>query len=550
MESPELPECPVCLQTYNGDYTIPRVLACGHTTCETCLKNLPQKYPQTIRCPACTQLIKFPSQGPSFLPKNIELLRLIPNSTQSPQKPLNYTPQFDYLPRLWSDEFYSKWKNWILPENGVLVEDKEKGHGFLQESNTKVRLFNVVDALLPSKQNETVFELNYVARVMNLLYGMEEQVIEELNSVLNICSKHCRVCKAYGLWLDLKDGVFYLVCEKLNGTILDHFPQFENGLAKELLACFSMIGTEMCEIVVASQLGNSILGCLSLSCFELDDFGHVNMNLTDILLTRRTIHNSVMETKIGEKDIGTLVSELFKNEIFISPEIMFEMLKKEGLEVDCGSYVSSLVYRSDIWSLTCVLLRLLIGKLFVDELVDNVVEFVSKQGQENNFSGLYLGLMEKVGSLLGTKLGEEFEPLQQILCRCLNFEPENRPLVIDLWKCVRELILGHKFEAMVRLDNCIHEKDRGRCLVLFDLPLAFEKMSRVRNGSGENGSQSKDMMAERDFVEGLLDGHIKVKDMKGHLDCVSGLAVGGVYCVVLVVKFVDCFMIYSGVDIC
>ncbi|GMP61737.1 hypothetical protein CsSME_00024086 [Camellia sinensis var. sinensis] len=77
MELSESPECPVCLQPYDGDSTTPRVLACGHSACQTCLKLLPQPFPHTICCPACTQLVKYPHpQGPSALPKNIDLLCL------------------------------------------------------------------------------------------------------------------------------------------------------------------------------------------------------------------------------------------------------------------------------------------------------------------------------------------------------------------------------------------------------------------------------------------------------------------------------------------
>lgn len=74
MELPEPPECPVCLQPYDSTSTTPRVLACGHSACDNCLPRLPQPFPHTVRCPACTQLVKF--QGPSSLPKNIDLLRL------------------------------------------------------------------------------------------------------------------------------------------------------------------------------------------------------------------------------------------------------------------------------------------------------------------------------------------------------------------------------------------------------------------------------------------------------------------------------------------
>ncbi|GKV02568.1 hypothetical protein SLEP1_g14995 [Rubroshorea leprosula] len=83
-------ECSVCLQPYDGEYTIPRVLACGHTACESSLSNIPQKFPQAIRCPACTVVVKLPPQGLSLLPKSIDLLRLITASPlQNLPKPID-----------------------------------------------------------------------------------------------------------------------------------------------------------------------------------------------------------------------------------------------------------------------------------------------------------------------------------------------------------------------------------------------------------------------------------------------------------------------------
>ncbi|KAJ6762211.1 hypothetical protein OIU74_024826 [Salix koriyanagi] len=165
MESPELPECPVCLSTYDGECTIPRVLPCGHTTCESCLKNIPQKYPLTIRCPACTQLVKYPSQqGPSSLPKNIDLLRLIQQlQDHNPQKPNNKI-QID-KPVLAQDfDFF------VSPLcDDVFVEDKERGYGLLKEGNkkVKVKLFKVGNdgGLLSGKVKGCVFKLSYVAKV-------------------------------------------------------------------------------------------------------------------------------------------------------------------------------------------------------------------------------------------------------------------------------------------------------------------------------------------------------------------------------------------------
>lgn len=138
------PECPVCLQIYDGSGTVPRVLPCGHSACETCLGQLPQRFPQTIRCPACTQLVKFPSPGgPSSLPKNIDLLRLCDNPIEPREPPRgeicrggnesdvkekcknavnSRTHQQFFLPHSWSDEFYDKWRKLILQQNAISVK--------------------------------------------------------------------------------------------------------------------------------------------------------------------------------------------------------------------------------------------------------------------------------------------------------------------------------------------------------------------------------------------------------------------------------------------
>ncbi|XP_031391638.1 uncharacterized protein LOC116203830 isoform X4 [Punica granatum] len=132
-ESSLSPECPVCLQVYDGSDTVPRVLPCGHSACQSCLGQLPERFPQTIRCPACTQLVKFPSsRGPSSLPKNIDLLRLCGDPSgrgngDGDEKLLNSEndrphQQF-FLPDSWSNEFYTKWRELILPQDAISVQE-------------------------------------------------------------------------------------------------------------------------------------------------------------------------------------------------------------------------------------------------------------------------------------------------------------------------------------------------------------------------------------------------------------------------------------------
>ncbi|GAB4862106.1 hypothetical protein Ancab_037358 [Ancistrocladus abbreviatus] len=138
----EPPECPVCLQAYDGDSTTPRVLPCGHSACETCLPQLPNPHPHTIRCPACTQLVK--CHVATALPKNIDLLRvslhlldLNPTSQRQPRKESRrQRPRF--IPQIWSEELYSAWKDWVLPKDDVLLERRTQEVGIFSVSEAKL----------------------------------------------------------------------------------------------------------------------------------------------------------------------------------------------------------------------------------------------------------------------------------------------------------------------------------------------------------------------------------------------------------------------------
>ncbi|KAG5128125.1 hypothetical protein JHK82_028960 [Glycine max] len=126
----ESPECPVFLQSFDERDAIPRVLSCGHSVCEACLAELPQRYQDTIRCPACSQL-----------------------------------------------------KDWILPHDAVLTDDhcigwfsSTKGRGCFGV-NRSVSLAPIV--CFPPR-DRSKFRFSYVAWVIKCLEGLNEGVKEEL----------------------------------------------------------------------------------------------------------------------------------------------------------------------------------------------------------------------------------------------------------------------------------------------------------------------------------------------------------------------------------
>ena len=74
--------CPICRK----DYENPRILPCGHTVCEDCLRGLLEKDETSWVCPECTTEYMAVDGVRSF-PKNKYMLAIIKRRTPTPQKP-------------------------------------------------------------------------------------------------------------------------------------------------------------------------------------------------------------------------------------------------------------------------------------------------------------------------------------------------------------------------------------------------------------------------------------------------------------------------------
>ncbi|XP_062021330.1 uncharacterized protein LOC133737868 [Rosa rugosa] len=542
MELPELPECPVCLQNYDGASTIPRVLGCGHSACEVCLAKLPHRYPETIRCPACTQLVKYPQNGAAALPKNIDLLSLSlslsppqnpnPNS-DDPRKPRQQSADeevFKFLPRLWSDEFYSAWKDWVVGYDAVLVEKEERAR--LCDSGAAVGLVQVgfLERLGDSK-----FEFSYNVRVMKCLSEMTEEERRELGLLLRGSGRQCRrIGKVYGFWGNVEDGVLYLVCESQNGRFEEKLRGLRNGdgFGRDGLCGFGVIGMEVCEAVMGLHSEGFVGGGFGVSCFGFDEFGHVFVDLNEVLVMGRKVWRSVGDSVsgrkgIGAEEMGVMFGSLLKDEAFVSMEVLFEVLKKEGIAVECESSKYMVGYGSDVWSLACVLLSLLLGKEFSEEI-----------GNMNHICdhSMYASWIERVGDLLDSRLGSEYASLRVTLCKCLNYDPASRPLVIDVMICIRELIIKPQYDIMAGLERPVKENSTSCCLILGELCQMPKKMSETQKehelqgkevGGGADFDQVDEGRSENGFVDGLAEGKVKSKVLQGHRDSITALAVGG-----------------------
>lgn len=516
-------ECPVCLQSYDGDQTIPRVLNCGHSACESCLSLLPQIHDLTIRCPSCNVLVKLPSLGPTSLPKNIDLLRLLNHSDQpKPTKPYKSTSlpsRFHFLPPSWSRELYSHWSPFILQRDAILqfkVPEDGSSLSLATLNDRSVSLFKVA-CIVP----DSVFKYGYVGSIIKCLAYMTEQCRDHLDTVV-------RFSGVLGFWADLDGGCLFLVCQKLRLGL-------ENwdgcGFGDSRLCLFANMGMEICEELIGLNRKGLVAGCLGFSSFDFDNFGHLHLDVNDVLATGGKIAKR-FESK---QEVGVLLCDLLKRNVFFAPEVLFELLGRKGI----GEFEFAVDYSSDVWSVASVLIRILVGEMFTEEMVGYVHCASTEVNEENSLDwlvGMYTGWMDKVSSLLRVKLGAEVEFLQQMFCSCLIFEATSRPSLIDVWKCIRRLIVEPEFDNIINSDNAVNIQKKSGCLVLSEICLLPKQngqtqgkdgLSQAENSTGAD-STGVEAAGDANLIEGISEKKLKFKILKGHLDCVTGLAVGGI----------------------
>ncbi|KFK44267.1 hypothetical protein AALP_AA1G236000 [Arabis alpina] len=528
----EPPECPVCLQCYDGDYTVPRVLACGHTACEECLINLPKKFPNTIRCPACTVLVKFPPQGPSALPKNIDLLRLFPSSSQiTLESNRNSKKSVEFVTRLWSDDFYATWKDRILPHDAVSVEGSDFALcGCLKDDST-VSLLQV--ALFSRDDCDSVLKYSYVQRMMSCLWGMREEERNEIDVIISVEQRG--VSKVIGLWGDLKNGVLYLVGEKqLTGFLSEEF----DYLTEDDTSFFAIIGMQICEALLSLHKEGIFIGCLSVSCVKFDEFGNAFVDLIELLVTGRNVYRLIAEETssfskpVGALEMGMFLVGLLKKGIFMSSEVLFEFLKEQDVLIKNASSKDLVSYSSDVWPVCFLLLKLVLGKRFSEELIESVNRGDRKGCDEGieDFLLLYTDFTEKLSSRVESELGGTFIPIIKILSQCCCLDPQTRPALTDLWKCIRELVVYPRFSSMNGLSKPFSGKRKEYSLVLGELCRLVEVGSKELEEElpgMENDTEAEEGKVDIDFVGRVAEGKMKSKDMRRHQDSVTGLAVGG-----------------------
>ncbi|MCE3216888.1 hypothetical protein HAX54_008936, partial [Datura stramonium] len=127
--------------------------------------------------------------------------------------------------------------------------------------------------------------------------------------------------------------------------------------------------------------------------------------------------------------------------------------------------------------------------------------------------------------------------MKEILLKCLEYNPENRPLISELWNFLRVLVIKSKLDEAKDLKQEKRMENLCNCLILGELCQSINKVSKqsprcpydtsaVENANSEKADGVENFGADKDVLGGISCGQVKCIDLKGHLNCITGLAIG------------------------
>ncbi|KAI0511627.1 hypothetical protein KFK09_012257 [Dendrobium nobile] len=517
----EPPECPVCLQPYEfaGD-SVPRVLPCGHSTCESCLCALPRRpaAPSTVRCPACNILVRIPDLGPSALPKNIDLLRFCSPDYRSLDIETSPNP---------------------IP-NQILIPISSHSPGPKTSTpNGKTWFFPMIPSLQsPSSLDWELPLLLFTLHPPPIGTQMGEDRMNQLRLLMN-ASSSCRrgISRVFGLWMDPEEEIsrLFIVCERFEKGGLDVLTEKMN--INDVVA-FAMMAMEMCEAVMTLHSECIVCGCLLPDCFVFDEHGHCILDLSRVLVSGKRIHVTSGCTSVSD------------SAIFASPEVVVS-LQGSLSSSDCG-FDDFVGYGSDVWSLACAIAMILLGDAMLgNELFqgfcDNFARGPSGHFKEILFDHYEVWKENLVSKLEALLLETKLESLLQVLTSSLSYQPQNRPQVKELWSCIRSLLTKTQVASLAAMDASEVKENFVICLIIGDMylmpPETDNLSTKLATGAalvehfnvGQvcTGIHMVECMnqdeVDAEHSERLDDNDFNSISIDAHHDCITALAVGGGY---------------------
>ncbi|KAM3404193.1 hypothetical protein ACQJBY_007339 [Aegilops geniculata] len=538
----EPPECPVCLSPFDAASVVPRVIPCGHSLCGSCISSLPpasaSAAASSLRCPLCSQCVPFSrALGPSSLPKNLALLSLLPSlpnpspprtagaasASASAARPLPL-PLHAAHSRL-----LARFRHAILPESASPLHSSPPGHppaGFVLGSIacdlgapwfcSRGHPVSLLPIDAPAggalTQEAAFYRPSHAARVIAAIDALSSAAREEMLDLVAASTRLARrVCRVYGAWMGPEAATLWLVSERHTPG----FPLLLNERSDELetVARIGALGMEVCEALMGLHGEGLVLGCLRLDCFRLDHFGRCLLDLNEALALCRGVRSGVCLSMDGA---------------LVAPEMT--AILRDATRMRSHDFNGLIGRNSDVWLLGCILVALVTG----DEQL----------AAGWNTDGPYDDWQKEVLTRLDAALvGTQLEPLAATTALCLSYEPECRPEIADVWKCIRGSQMKPGADALAPADDIVAQKS-FRCLLLGELSSMcssravesddmvqpsqdFDDKNSTPDDESNCGFSNGESVCTAGTDEPQRNGVFKSSTLLAHRDCVTGLAIGG-----------------------
>uniref|UniRef100_A0ACD5U3C5 Uncharacterized protein n=1 Tax=Avena sativa TaxID=4498 RepID=A0ACD5U3C5_AVESA len=536
----EPPECPVCLSPFDAASVVPRVLPCGHSLCGSCISSLPPASASaaaaSLRCPLCSQCVPFSRAiGPSSLPKNLALLSLLPSlPNPSPARAAGSGAASAAHPlplplHAAHSRLFARFRHAILPESASPLHSALPG-----PTPTGLVLGSIASdlgppwfclkghpvSLLPVKvpargapsQGGAFYRPSHGSRVVAAIDSLSGVARDEMLDLVAATARLARlVCRVYGAWMGPEAATLWLVSE-LHTPGIPHLVD-ESSDKLEMVRRIRTIGMEVCEALMGLHGEGLVMGCLRLDCFSLDRFGRCLLDLNEVLALCRAVRAGVCLPKGGA---------------LVSPEMAAVL--SDAARMRSHDFDGLIGCSSDVWLLGCILVALVTGD-------EQLAAGWNTDGSHEDWQKEVLARLD--AALIGTQL----EPLAAITMSCLSYEPEDRPEIAHVWKCIGASWMKPGGDAFDVADDLVAQKS-FRCLLLGELSsmgfapaVESDHKLQASRGSDENSSTPDNeinhncMNNESVFSAGVdevqCDRVFKSSTLLAHRDCVTGLAIGG-----------------------
>uniref|UniRef100_A0A452Z5K7 Protein kinase domain-containing protein n=1 Tax=Aegilops tauschii subsp. strangulata TaxID=200361 RepID=A0A452Z5K7_AEGTS len=363
---------------------------------------------------------------------------------------------------------------------------------------------------------------SHAARVIAAIDALSSAAREEMLDLVAASTRLARrVCGVYGAWMGPEAATLWLVSERHTPGV----PPLLNERSDELetVARIGAVGMEVCEALMGLHGEGMVLGCLRLDCFRLDHFGRCLLDLNEVLALCRGVRAGVCLSMDGA---------------LVAPEMT--AILRDATWMRSHDFDGLIGRNSDVWLLGCILVALVTGD-------ERLAAGWNTDGSYDDWQKEVLARLD--AALVGTQL----EPLVATTALCLSYEPESRPEIADVWKCIRGSQMKPGADALAPADDIVAQKS-FRCLLLGELSSMCSAQAAESDDIVQPSQDSDDKNSTPDdesncgFSNGesvctagtdepQRNGVFKSSTLLAHRDCVTGLAIGGintiwpVYCV-------------------